>query len=101
MRQASTEPGSSGYYYYLIPGAVGFVIVVLIPLVVSFGLGFTSWKGSGTPTFVSFQNYVRLMQDAVFWRSLINTLLFMISMTVVPILLGLFLAAVLFDYVSA
>ena len=41
------------------------------------------------------------MQDDVFWLSLVNTLLFMISMTVVPILLGLFLAAVLFDYVSA
>ena len=100
MRHTSTEPGSSGYYYYLIPGAVGFVIVVLIPLVTSFALGFTSWKGLGTPTFVGFQNYARLMQDAVFWHSLINTLLFMISMTVVPILLGLFLAAVLFDYIG-
>lgn len=99
MTQASSKQYS--YYYYLIPGALGFVVIVLIPLLASIGLSFTNWRGLGTPTFAGFQNYVRLMNDGVFWGSLINTVLFVFSMTIVPILLGLFLAAVLFDYISA
>ena len=37
--------------------------------------------------------------DDQFWGSMIHTLLFIISMTIIPVLIGLVLAALLFDYV--
>ena len=89
----------AGYYLYLIPGALGFLVVVLGPQLANFAISFTAWKGIGSPKFVGLQNYLRLAHDEMFWSSLIHTLLFIISMTIVPIIIGLMLAALLFDYV--
>ena len=89
----------AGYYLYLIPGAIGFLILVLGPQIANFAISFTTWKGIGTPRFVGLLNYQNLMKDETFWGSLIHTLLFIISMTIVPTMIGLVLAALLFDYI--
>lgn len=99
--ETSQNTGRAGYYLYMIPGMLGFVLLVLVPLIANFAISFTTWKGIGTPRYIGFQNYERLLVDAAFWGSIQHTLLFIISMTIVPILLGLVLAAVLFDYISA
>lgn len=88
-----------GYYVYLLPGAIGFLLIVLVPQVANFVLSFTAWKGVGTPRWIGTQNYERLIGDDQFWGSMIHTLLFIISMTIIPVLIGLVLAALLFDYV--
>jgi raffinose/stachyose/melibiose transport system permease protein len=88
-----------GYYLYLIPGAVGFLLIVLVPQIANFALSFTSWKGIGAPHWIGLRNYERLLQDDQFWGSMIHTLLFIISMTIIPVLIGLVLAALLFDYI--
>ncbi|HVY52698.1 MAG TPA: sugar ABC transporter permease [Devosia sp.] len=88
-----------GYYLYLVPGALGFIAIVLVPQIANFVLGFTAWKGVGLPRWVGLQNYQRLIGDDQFWGSMIHTLLFMISMTLIPVLIGLVLAALLFDYI--
>ncbi|HEY0124455.1 MAG TPA: sugar ABC transporter permease [Rhizobium sp.] len=99
--EKSKNSGRAGYYLYILPGMLGFALIVLIPLIANFAISFTTWKGIGTPRYVGFQNYERLLADAAFWGSIQHTLLFIISMTIVPIILGLVLAAVLFDYISA
>ncbi|MDR3470248.1 MAG: sugar ABC transporter permease [Devosia sp.] len=88
-----------GYYLYFIPGALGFLLIVLIPQIANFVISFTVWKGIGLPRWAGLQNYQRLLTDDQFWGSMIHTLLFIISMTIVPVLIGLVLAALLFDYV--
>jgi raffinose/stachyose/melibiose transport system permease protein len=87
------------YYLYLVPGAIGFIAIVLVPQIANFVLSFTAWKGVGTPRFVGLQNYERLLTDGQFWGSMGHTLLFVISMTIIPVLIGLVLAALLFDYI--
>jgi len=99
--EKSKNSGRAGYYLYILPGMLGFALIVLIPLIANFVISFTAWKGIGTPRYIGFQNYERLLVDAAFWGSIQHTLLFIISMTIVPIILGLVLAAVLFDYISA
>lgn len=100
-----TEPGNAAtadkrtYYLYLLPGALGFIAIVLIPQLANFGLSLTAWKGVGVPRFVGLQNYLRLATDDQFWGSMIHTLLFIISMTIIPVVIGLILAALLFDYI--
>ncbi|MEO6012217.1 MAG: sugar ABC transporter permease [Devosia sp.] len=88
-----------GYYLYLIPGFVGLVVIVIGPQIANFVLSFTAWKGVGTPRWVGGQNYQRLLTDDQFWGSMHNTLLYMISMTAIPVLIGIVLASLLFDYV--
>src|SRR5689334_16357782 len=98
----SQNAGRAGYYLYIIPGMLGFTLVVLVPLIANFVISFTTWKGGNiAPRYVGLENYQRLLADTVFWSSIQHTVLFIISMTIVPILLGLVLAAVLFDYISA
>ncbi|RUM00389.1 carbohydrate ABC transporter permease [Rhizobium chutanense] len=94
-----SSDGSPSYSLYLIPGAIGFILIVLIPQLANLGLSFTAWKGVGTPRPVGLQNYHRLLTDDQFWGSMYHTLLFIISMTVIPVCIGLVLAALLFDYV--
>ncbi len=89
-----------GYAVYLIPGVIASVAVIIVPLFMTIGVSFTRWTGVGTPTWIGFQNYTRLFHDELFWGSFGHILLLVVAMAVVPTLLGLFLAAVLFDYVG-
>ncbi len=88
-----------GYYLYLLPGTIGLTLIVLIPQIANFALSFTAWKGVGTPRWVGLQNYQRLLTDDQFWGSMWHTVLFMVSMTLIPVVIGLILASVLFDYI--
>ncbi|WP_433831807.1 carbohydrate ABC transporter permease [Actinoplanes sp. CA-015351] len=89
-----------GYAIYLIPGVLASLAVIVVPLVMTVYVSFTKWTGVGTPRWVGFDNYTRLFQDTLFWQSFSNIGLLVLAMAVVPTLLGLFLAAVLFDYVA-
>ena len=61
---------------------------------------FDSRLSSDAPPFVGLQNYLRLIQDSVFWRALLNNLSY-ILMTVVPgIILALLLAVALWENTS-
>ena len=88
------------YWLYLVPGGVLFVLVIGVPLVMNFYLSLTKWSGVGDPTWVGLENYSNLLHDDVFWTSFKNTLAMLVAMVVVPTLLGLVLAAVLFDTIG-
>ncbi|GAB7042810.1 MULTISPECIES: carbohydrate ABC transporter permease [Catenuloplanes] len=96
----SRQGGKSGYLLFLLPGVLLFTAVIVIPLIMNIGISFTRWQGIGTPQWVGLEHYERLLGDANFWASFRNILFIIVAMVVVPTLLGLFLAAVLFDYVG-
>ncbi|MDM7855780.1 carbohydrate ABC transporter permease [Cellulomonas alba] len=90
-----------GYLPYLVPGAIGFAVVIGIPFVMNVVYSFQKWKGGEAPHhWVGFQNYVDLMHDAQFWTSFRNSIAMIIAMVVIPTLIGLLLASVLFDYLG-
>jgi raffinose/stachyose/melibiose transport system permease protein len=90
----------AGYGVYLIPGVLASLAVIVVPLVMTVGISFTRWSGIGSPEWIGFDNYTRLFHDANFWASFGHILLLIIAMAVIPTLLGLLLAAVLFDYIA-
>ncbi|WP_250004433.1 carbohydrate ABC transporter permease [Actinoplanes sp. M2I2] len=89
-----------GYWPFLIPGVLASLLVIVVPLVMTVYTSFTKWNGVGEQRWIGFDNYTRLFEDSLFWSSFSNILLLILAMAVVPTLLGLFLAAVLFDYVA-
>lgn len=89
-----------GYGVFLIPGVLASLLVIVVPLVMTVWTSFTKWNGVGEQRWIGFDNYTRLFEDSLFWSSFSNILLLILAMAVVPTLLGLFLAAVLFDYVG-
>lgn len=98
--QAKPLARQRGYLPYLIPGVLGLLLVVLVPAGMNVGISFTKWSGIGEPVPVGLANYVQLFGDAVFWKSFANSIAIIIAMAIVPTGVGLFLAAVLFDYIA-
>ncbi|WP_432076969.1 carbohydrate ABC transporter permease [Streptomyces wuyuanensis] len=70
-----------------------YAVFVIWPFVQSIYYSFTDWTGL-SPDFsmVGFDNYARLLDDDVFWKSLRHSLLFALVLPVVTIGLALFFA---------
>jgi raffinose/stachyose/melibiose transport system permease protein len=89
-----------GYLVYLLPGVLLFVAVIAVPLLMNVGISFTRWQGIGDPDFVGLDQYEKLFSDKTFWVSFRNNLALVVAMAVIPTIVGLFLAAALFDVVA-
>jgi len=98
----SLLPGSRsrGFWLYLIPGLVLFVAIILVPFVWNVYLSFTKYRGIKPPEFTGLDNWQKLLGDEQFWISFQNSIFMIIAMVVVPTLLGLLIASVLFDLVA-
>jgi raffinose/stachyose/melibiose transport system permease protein len=90
----------SPYPLYLIPGLLGYALVIAVPFGMNVGISLTSWHGVGTPEFVGLDNYTELFADETFWASFGHNLALVLAMAVLPTALGLLLAASLFDVVA-
>ena len=73
----------------LAPAAVLMVTFLIIPILLTFGLSFTNARLiSPVPAkFIGFDNFTRLFQNATFWKSLLNTVVF--AVVIVPLQSGL------------
>ncbi|MBZ5738973.1 carbohydrate ABC transporter permease [Nocardioides mangrovi] len=91
---------SLGYWPYLLPGAVLVAAIVVLPLVQNVYYSFTFYRGIRPPEWIGLANWQHLMHDDRFWQSFTHSIAMIVAMVVVPTLLGLLLAAILFDVVG-
>lgn len=80
---------------FLAPAAILYGIFLLNPMIQSIWLSFNEWNGFRTsmPQFVGFQNYVRIFTaDPVFWRSVLNSVIWVVMSLAIPMLLSFLLA---------
>ncbi|MFI2752166.1 carbohydrate ABC transporter permease [Cellulomonas sp. P22] len=99
IRRSRRRP--SPYWWYLLPGAVGFTAIILAPFAMNVWYSLHKWKGGNAPMrWVGLENYTNLFADEKFWMSFQNSVSMIVAMVVVPTLVGLVLAAVLFDYIG-
>ena len=98
----SRIPGSPSnrFWVYLIPGTLVLLWIIIIPAVWNIYLSFTNYRGIKPPVWCGLDNWVRLMQDETFWTSFRNSIWMIIAMVVIPILVGLVLASLVFDVVQ-
>ncbi|WP_082434596.1 carbohydrate ABC transporter permease [Devosia sp. A16] len=78
----------------LAPVLVLFGIAVVFPLIDTIRLSFFDIKGLAKPKFVGLGNYVKLFTDPAFRNTLLTTLIFTVSTTVLSVGLGWILAMV-------
>lgn len=90
-----------GYWPFLIPGLIGYLLVIAIPFFINVGLSFTRWPGLGDPQPIGLDNYERLFADTAFWTSIANGIAMIVAMAIIPTILTLFLAALLYDYIGS
>lgn len=89
------------YWLYLAPGTLALTAIILVPLGVNVWYSLHRWKGGLAPMYWNgFGNYIDLMSDTAFWQSFRNSVWMIVAMVIVPTLIGLILAAVLFDHVG-
>ncbi|WP_431915635.1 carbohydrate ABC transporter permease [Nonomuraea jabiensis] len=89
-----------GYWLYLAPSLLLFLVVIVVPFLMNVGASFTRWSGVGTPRWIGFDNYTRLLKDERFWQSFQHNVGLIVAMAIVPTAIGLVLAAALFDYIG-
>jgi raffinose/stachyose/melibiose transport system permease protein len=92
--------GTGAYWVYLLPGFVLLLVIVIVPLIWNVCLTFTKWRGVGEPEFIGLENWQKLLTDEDFWTSFTNSIWMVLAMVVVPTIIGLLIAALLFDVVG-
>lgn len=96
-KNGSGRPFAKPYqaYLFLAPGFIVYAIFVLYPILNTARYSFFDWTGFSDPTYIGLQNYIELLGDRDFWRAISNNIFFVIFYSILPILLGLFLTALL------
>ncbi|MDQ0859052.1 carbohydrate ABC transporter permease [Bacillus sp. V2I10] len=77
-------------YLFIAAPVLGYILFILLPTLYSFYGSFTNWNGLGQMNFIGFTNYLDLLSDESFHKTMINTLFMMLG---IP--LGLILALLL------
>ncbi|WP_321015348.1 carbohydrate ABC transporter permease [Hungatella effluvii] len=88
-------------YSFILPNIIGVLLFTLIPMVFSLVISFTDWdytQGLGNWTFVGIQNFIDMWKDEWFISSLINTIIFAVTVVPLTIFLALILAVVIDKY---
>ena len=101
-RGMSRIPGnpSNRFWWYLIPGLLVLLWIIIVPAIWNIYLSFTNYRGIRPPRWIGIDNWSRLIRDATFWASFCNCIWWIVAMVVIPILIGLILASLVFDVVQ-
>jgi multiple sugar transport system permease protein len=59
---------------FISPWLLGFIAFGLYPTLASLYYSFTNYTGFGAPEITGLRNYIRMVQDPVFWKAIWNTL---------------------------
>lgn len=89
-----------GYFKFLIPGLILFIIFIIFPVIANIGLSFTEWTGIGKPVWIGIDNYVKIANDPNFFLALLNNVILVVVITIIPTIVGLLLATFILEYIS-
>lgn len=91
-------PGESRWkgWWYLLPALLVYLLFTFLPILETVRSSFYQWDGfSQNKVWIGLANYVELFSDPKFHNALQNNLIFVIFYSLIPILIGLFLASLL------
>ncbi|MBF4602890.1 MULTISPECIES: carbohydrate ABC transporter permease [Curtobacterium] len=80
---------------FIAPAAIGFVVFLAWPTVRGIYLSFTSYNLLTEPEFTGLQNYARLVQDSIFWHSMVVTIEYVLINIVIQTVVALFIAVMM------
>lgn len=86
---------------FIMPSLLGSLIFIIIPIVSSLLLSFSSWDLLSPPKFIGAQNYVNLFNAKQFWIVFKNTILFALATTILGTVIPLVLANIINNKVRA
>lgn len=84
-----------GGLIFIAPALIGTFVFIIIPVICSFGLSFTRWDLLNPIVFVGLDNYTGIFTEPLFYKILLNTIVFALSTSVFGVIIPLVLAAIL------
>ncbi|WP_296138044.1 carbohydrate ABC transporter permease [uncultured Tessaracoccus sp.] len=82
-------------YLYVLPALVVYGLFLLFPVFRTAQFSFFEWRGFGPSTFVGLDNYVQLAGDEAFLAAISHALVLIVFYALLPLVVGLVLAAIL------
>lgn len=81
-------------YLFLLPALVVLGLTVFYPAIQAFYLSFTQYEYDITqpPVWIGLENFQRLLSDRVFWRTLRNTVIYLVGVVPILVIVPLWLA---------
>ena len=95
MKRSPLDAKASRNLIYILPGLLLYFALLLGPIVAAIGISFTEWDGISLPNWVGIGNFAKLFSDGTFYVALKNNALFMVFYCVIPLAVGLVLAAMI------
>jgi multiple sugar transport system permease protein len=89
------------FWFFISPWVIGFLVFTLYPIIMSFYYSLTVYTLGREPVWAGFDNYVRLFNDSIFWKSLQVTSYYTLLSVPLGIIFGLALAVLLNQKVPA
>ncbi len=80
------------FYFCVSPWVLGFVLFTAAPMIASVWFGLTDWNFISPPSFTGVGNYVRLINDPLFVKSLVNTAYYTFASVPLGLIGGLLVA---------
>ena len=83
---------------FISPALAIYLVFMLYPFLNTIYLSFTNWNGATvTKDFVGLSNYARMVGDEAVWKAFYNNVIWVIIGTISPVVIGLFLALLLWS----
>lgn len=81
---------------FIAPALIIYSLYVIYPILTTLNYSFFEWNGISDKVFIGLDNYVRMLNDDVFWISLKNNAWVVLASVFIQIPLGLVMALLLF-----
>ncbi len=82
-------------WVFILPCLLGLVVFTYLPTFSSIALSFSYWDLLGKPTWVGLENYESILSDPLFWKTFLNTWVFVLVSGGLEVCFGLALAVAL------
>lgn len=79
-------------YLFILPSFLGFLIFIVLAVLMSLGISFSSWGLTGFRSVAGLANYQQLWRDPVFWQAFGNTAFYIVTIVPMQLALGLAMA---------
>ncbi|MEY8356273.1 sugar ABC transporter permease [Lachnospiraceae bacterium 54-53] len=73
-------------YLYILPNMLLFMMFMIVPIFMTVYYSLMNWKGIGLPRFIGAENYLWLLTNEVFWKTMWNTVFY--TITTVPLIMA-------------
>lgn len=98
MKRSQLDGPPGRNLIYVLPALLVYATFVFVPILSALGLSLANWNGISAPIWVGLGNYVKLFSDPRFYLSLRNNAVLMLFYCVVPLAVGIGLAAILWNF---